>query len=797
MPGGYSEIGQIDPSSAVLLLGSGFSLASTNIRGKNPPNGSGLRQYFIEALGLPADTSYDLQILTEEFAEQDSSRLYDELYSIFRISVASAAQRQIFSEDWQRIYTTNYDDTVEVCQLQRGLTPTSYDCADDVPNKLPKNSVIHLHGSIRAATNENILSSLVLGESSYVRQYVSKSPWYNQFQSDIRFASAVFVIGYSMADYHISALLLENPEVAKKTFFIQRAEIDPIFVRRTKAYGSTLFIGLDGFAEAVEKLPRPEPIADITRLKSFRALSPQRDNKSVRPPTANEVFELLVFGSFNYARCVSTLPAQTYVISRDAGIRQLVSEISKNRTIIVDGRLGNGKTIFLYLAFIALAGEKYSCFLYRDRGPSFEQELKLLRPIQNLVIMFDQYVLSQDVLKQVAAELPNAKFVLEVRTSIFEVRYHEIAQSVPRPFHRIDINRLSVGDKSAFSELCENAGLAAERLKVGPVSSEMRDLLLELFESKNIQSKIVSMLSPISESAEKRKVLIVSTLLSSYHISADPSFIKTVTGVDPFRAFADNRDVAEELFSNDGEAGFKVRSSIFAEYAVQKFIEPAEIIDCIVDAAFAAAERKRERRYRLLMSSLMQYSNMHHMLKGQSSVVQLAILIYERLRRNELINDEPLFWLQYSIAMVEDGKVLAAQEFIEAAYARAANRQGFQTYQIDTQAFRVLLLVEAEADSDAPIERFQDIVRKLEMLNSMLAEESHRAYAIKVLEGIYPFLENRKGGLTMPEKTIFTFWLAKLIATLNGLPIEYRSRTGSDRTRAIIEKAKGLLLWER
>lgn len=46
-------LNEIDPNSTVLLLGSGFSLGCTNLRGKSPPNGSGLRRHFLDLLGLP------------------------------------------------------------------------------------------------------------------------------------------------------------------------------------------------------------------------------------------------------------------------------------------------------------------------------------------------------------------------------------------------------------------------------------------------------------------------------------------------------------------------------------------------------------------------------------------------------------------------------------------------------------------------------------------------------------------------------------------------------------------------
>lgn len=88
-----SAIDEFDPRSSILFLGSGFSIGAKNIAGENPPNGAGLRKHFINILELPTDSTYDIQILTEEFAERNAQKLRDELYKIFRIEKLSQDQK--------------------------------------------------------------------------------------------------------------------------------------------------------------------------------------------------------------------------------------------------------------------------------------------------------------------------------------------------------------------------------------------------------------------------------------------------------------------------------------------------------------------------------------------------------------------------------------------------------------------------------------------------------------------------------------------------------------------------------
>ena len=110
---------ELDPGSSILFLGSGFSLSSTNIMGENPPSGKGLATHFKNALGLSSDADYSLQVLADEFHAGGRSSLYEEIYNLFHISNLTADQEVILKENWLRIYTTNYDDTVEYYQKSK------------------------------------------------------------------------------------------------------------------------------------------------------------------------------------------------------------------------------------------------------------------------------------------------------------------------------------------------------------------------------------------------------------------------------------------------------------------------------------------------------------------------------------------------------------------------------------------------------------------------------------------------------------------------------------------------------
>lgn len=784
-PNDSDSIGEFEPSTSILFLGSGFSLGAKNIAGGNPPNGKGLRLHFIQALNLPADTSYDLQVLTEEFANNEPQQLRDELYRIFRINSLNDAQAAILDESWRRIYTTNYDDAVEMHRRSKKIPLCEFDVSEQVPNKLPHGAVIHLHGSIRLITPDNVSASLVLGEASYVNQYVARSPWYDQFQRDIAFASALYIVGYSLADYHIAALLLANPELVKRTLFIQGPGGDAVFQRRTARYGRTLFIGTNGFAEALKSAARPVPSTDLSRLKSFKSLSPVRDRQAIAQPTASEVYDLLVYGDFDPGRLARSQPGETYAIARAETVRSAANAIDRNRALVVDGRTGNGKTLFLHLLAFELIKRGWTCLLFRPGHPDIALEIAALRDSGRLVIFIEQYSSAQDALQGLLTALSEAKFVLEIRTGIFEVRYHELVKVLPKPFDRVSLNHLTGHDMAAFRHLCEQAGLPSPE---GSQTKDLRDILLDLFKNRSIRSRIEEFLRPLFDAPATRRILTMTMLVAKHQGPIGAGFLRSVIGADPYAALNPMEHLAKEIFEISAD-GLRARSTVFSAFVIETFIDAKEIAESVVTLTLAAAERRSQRAYRILMSDMMAFSSLHRILRHRTDATALIIDIYERLRYDERVSGEPLFWLQYAIAMAELPRFDAAREYIQTAYRKAEELPGFRTFQIDTQAFRIALLFAAQEKSVGAISNIEEILEGMERINSMLTEDSHRVYAVRVLDSIPLFVSARRKDMSAREATAVSIWLHTIVRTLSALPDDFKATAGSERARTRIAES--------
>lgn len=449
----------LDPNSAVLFLGSGFSSAATNIANTGPPVGSGLAQEFERQLKVPHG-ELELKALADEMQFRPELDLYQTLYSLFTIAQLSSEQIEILSRKWLRIFTTNYDDAIELAYQKNGLHCPSFSYDDPIPRRVPIGSIVHIHGAIRKTNDSNVLDQLVLNQNSYIRQHFDRSAWYGELDRSLDHCSVCFFVGYSLSDYHITALLMQKPNRKHKIYFIMKDMPNEIARRQIEQFGEIHAIGSSGFAELCRTLPAPPPITDLRALRGVRYLDPFRDNKAVIPPTPSEILRLVVYGDFNAQRCLTNLPAANYVVPRSDAAAAAINEIKRGKTLIIHSYLGNGKTVFIPILAYHLSVEGYKSFVCTSSGPEISREITALKNQDKVAIFFDSYDLAIATIGAFDDFIPEAKFIVNVRTGVQEVRLHEIQEKLPAPVRRISLNGISVGEKSTFKELLDGGRLA-------------------------------------------------------------------------------------------------------------------------------------------------------------------------------------------------------------------------------------------------------------------------------------------------------------------------------------------------
>ncbi len=793
------EIQEIDPSESILFLGAGFSKSAENICGDNIPLSDQLQQKLANMLNVDGD-KYDLKVLADEVHSRPDFDLYQILYETFTANKISKEQDNILRPTWKRIYTTNYDDIVEFFHLQNNNRIQSYSFTDDIPQRLNNGSIIHLHGVIRSTNRENMFDQLVLNESSYVRQRFEDSPWYNHFIRDLKFCQNCFFVGYGLRDYHISSLLMQNENWRQKIFFVVEQNPDEIFKNRVSPYGKILPIGLMGFSQLCQTRPRSRIAQSLNTLNTFRYLDPIKDKKTLSKPTVSEIMNLVAYGGFNDQRCYSTLPLADYVIPRKQLVQQAVRKLKENNCLLVHSRLGNGKSIFLHILAYELSQDGFYCFLCKSEPElaKIQQDIEFLNTLDKAVIFFDSYDLAVDLMENLKNSQTLIKLVVTVRTNIQDVRMFEIIKMFPEPRSQLSLDGMNKRDKEDFKNLLDKSGIRIENFeRTIDRCRDFRDVVSSLYNNSKIAKQVTDQLAPAIQDKKFRSVFVVSHLFKSIGQDVDAVFLRNVTNSDPYIEIAKDPFIAYDIYKLD-EDRIEVRSAVFSEYLIKTQFEAADIMEFVYRIITEAIKRKTEhgisRTNNAIIGGFMRYSALNRALGNESNKVDILNTLFERLRLNEAVNREPLFWLQYAILKNANDELPIAEHFIETAYSRAANIRNFHTFQIDTFALGLLMRIESRQKSHRSVKRFDQIIEKLERVRQMIGDGTRRYHAIKVLEGIDPFIQACVPALSTGQKNIFIYHFNLLIDSLNELTEEDRKQTGVPRIITGIKRANQRIL---
>ena len=608
----------------------------------------------------------------------------------------------------------------------------SYSFDDLKPRNLPKRLIVHLHGTIRKATPANVLSQLVLNETSYVRQIAEPSPWLDELSRDLRFSSACYFLGYSLADHHITAVMQQGGESKDKTYFVTQSDPGQIFRNRIKDYGNILTIGREGFASLLYGLKLPDQVSDIKNLKSFKYIDPFADKKSTANITPVEVLNLITFGKFVLNRFIASFPTSTYVISRQDLIHEAVKAMSESKSLLIHSRLGNGKTIFAFIFAPTMTGKGYKCFQWRQTTSRLQSEIDLLARSGRILIIIDDYDAAIENIRRLSTSIPEARFVVTARSSQQAVRLHEVRENFPSPFRVIQIDQLVTSDKTELLELLNASGMSAAGLRTAiREAKELRDVVLAFYRNRDVSRKVSLALEPLLLADGSKFVLIAAHLGRWAGVEISSQFISRAGRIDAYAEIMRHAELARDLFNLE-ESFIVIRSSLLAQYLIEEQFTAADLCNVCHDLIIAAVDRKTERRYRKLLAGLMQVGDLKRAMKSKNDYEQCINTMFERLSRDLEVNKEPLFWLQYAILMMDEHRYDAAESFLTTSYDRAALSVGFETYQLDTQSLRIALIIE-EASPLPTVERLPQILKGLQDVLPMITDESHRFFAVRIL----------------------------------------------------------------
>lgn len=251
-------IDRVKVGKTLLFCGAGFSVESKNCNGTAPYVVSELADKICRMGKF--EQSSNLKYVTERYIKENKNNLgnlVEMLRKGYTICEVGSALKNICSFPYRRIYTTNYDDSVELASKSNRIDRRTFILDDKVDNNLLYDSIIHINGNVCNINSENLQNGKIkLSTSSYLSpNEFEKSDWYYQFKMDLEQSNLVLFIGYSLYDIDIERILFEGKFLDKTCFIVREEEKDDL-VWNLGSYGSVFKIGVNRLGELLGKFDK-------------------------------------------------------------------------------------------------------------------------------------------------------------------------------------------------------------------------------------------------------------------------------------------------------------------------------------------------------------------------------------------------------------------------------------------------------------------------------------------------------------------------------------------------------------
>lgn len=258
-----------------------------------------------------------------------TEKIYDILNRKLNVLSIDQSLARLFCLPWRRIYTTNYDNGIEVSRSNLGKQISK--TLEDPVGGVSRSAIIHINGFIKRISPASIQNGLSLTDRSYADRNFERSDWYGILKRDVDASRAVFFIGYSLYDLDITRLLSET-ETSDKTFIFVAPSTDDIELSSLSDYGVVSKAGVEGMF-----LPLNNASADYAPPVSdpvFVALRKLQEPASIQNPDAVQILDRqLVFGALPEKdvlagnEAIPGLPSLSNVSSNSLRLMHLIVEL--------------------------------------------------------------------------------------------------------------------------------------------------------------------------------------------------------------------------------------------------------------------------------------------------------------------------------------------------------------------------------------------------------------------------------------------------------------------------------------
>lgn len=758
----------------ILFLGAGFSVGAKNMLDESFITSSQLCKVLIDKgnIDIEGDEEKDLEDLAyisqRYLASGNTTRdLIGIMKCHFTCKAVAEEHLEMARINWKKIYTTNYDDVMEVASRSVSFLREAVETPDricDVYNI--KNAVIHINGAIGKLTESNLYSNFKLTEQSYKARTIPDSDWAIALRTDIKNAKAVIFIGYSLGyDLELQQIFAADEELKNKSLFVT---YNPSKRARIAMSDSGLVYdkGLKAFADEAAQINKTYLRTD----KEYELQCLDYDkNKSTNTSVtikSEDVIKLLVDGIID-ENLVNINIDNTYFVERDC-VKTIAEFIEREgKVAIIHSDLSNGKTVILNQLKKKL--KHLGTVYYLNKIDSrIADDLEYITTLPGIhYIFYENYSQLVDfpeweIIKK--HQYSNIKYIFSSRSYINDNFYMRVVKDLNLSFKDLglfDVNMLSDHEIKEFIKYMNNYNVwgnhsstnfsQKKKFLMKECKREIRNILLEVYKSQPVIVKVNEILNIIFRNDTCKDILLMSFIYNIMAINMKYDDIETILGYRVNELyFSQYNEVKELVLLNNKDIKFK--SSSIANYVIVKNNYNEDILRLLCKMVDVLVNHVYDPRNISILKLIISFSNLRMVFdRKDKNISKYYINFYENARKTQYYAKNQFFWIQYAIAVMEVEDYSAAKIYLDNASSFSKEKYDEDSYQIESLKAR-LLLEETMYENNAD-KAFINFTEAHHLICSNKTPERH--YPYRQADHYVKFYNKFYSGFRQEEKVSF------------------------------------------